>query len=102
MKIIQLITAKIKEPVNIKKGTSGDFKLRYIIPEKTERTVGKIALNNTMIESIFVNPLIKARKLTVVPKIAKIIAIILNIIPIAAKAIPKAKFAKGRENIITR
>jgi hypothetical protein len=102
MKIIQLITAKIKEPVNIKKGTSGDFKLRYIIPEKTERTVGKIALNKTMIESIFVNPLIKARKLTAVPKIAKIIAIILNIIPIAAKAIPKAKFVKGRENIITR
>jgi hypothetical protein len=55
-----------------------------------------------MIESIFVNSLIKARKLTAVPKIAKIIAIILNIIPIAAKAIPKAKFAKGRENIITR
>ncbi|MDT7887230.1 MAG: hypothetical protein RQ968_07640 [Thermoproteota archaeon] len=102
MKIIQLITAKIKEPVNIKKGTNGDFKLRYIIPEKIERTVGKIALNKTMIESIFVNPLIKARKLTAVPKIAKIIAIILNIIPIAAKAIPKAKFAKGRENIITR
>jgi hypothetical protein len=102
MKIIQLIIAKIKEPINIKKGRSGDFKLRYIIPEKTERTVGKIALNKTMIESIFVNPLIKARKLIAVPTIAEIIATMLNIIPIKPKKIPKAISETDRESIVKR
>ncbi len=102
MKIIQLITAKIKDPVNIKKGTSGDFKLRYIKPEKIERIVGKIALNKTIIESIFVNPLIKARKLITVPPIAKIIATILNIKPIKPKKIPKAISETERENIVKR
>jgi hypothetical protein len=102
MKIIQLITAKIKEPVNIKKGTSGDFKLRYIRPERIERTVGKIALNKTMIESIFVNPLIKARKLIAVPTIAEIIAIILIVIPIKPKNIPKAISETDRKNIVKR